>query len=79
MGKCSTTHRMKSDHIRSFWSVFSHIWTEYAEIRSISPYSVEIRENTVQKNSALGYFSRSDCQVLNEKMIFKSTNIKINL
>ena len=32
-----------------FWSVFSHIRSEYGEKRSISPYSVRIRENTYQK------------------------------
>ena len=33
--------------IRSFcWSVFSRIRTEYGKIRSISPYSVQMRENT---------------------------------
>ena len=43
-------HCVKSVQIRSFfWSVFSHIRTEYGEIRSISPYSVGIRENTDQK------------------------------
>ena len=40
----------KSVQIRSFfWSVFSRIWTEYGEILRISPYSVRMRENTVQK------------------------------
>ena len=32
-----------------FWSLFSHIRTEYGEIRSISLYSVRIRENADQK------------------------------
>ena len=27
-----------------FWSVFSRIWTECREMRSISPYSVRMRE-----------------------------------
>ena len=41
---------VKSDQIRSFfWSVFSSTRTEYGQIRSISPYSVRIRENTDQK------------------------------
>ena len=46
---------MKKDHcVKSvqtqgfFWSVFSRIRTEYGEIRSISPYSVRIRENRDQ-------------------------------
>ena len=34
-----------------FWSVFSRIRTECGEIRSISSYSVRMRENTDQKNS----------------------------
>ena len=42
-----------------FWSVFSHIRTEYGEMRSISPHSVWMRENTDQKNSEYGNFSRS--------------------
>ena len=42
-----------------FMSVFSCIRTEYREIRSISPYLVQMRENTDQKNSEYGYFSRS--------------------
>ena len=40
-------HCVKSVQIRSFfWSVFSRIQTEYREIRSISLYSVRMRENT---------------------------------
>ena len=41
-----------------FWSV-SRIWTEYREIVCIFPYSVEMRENTDQKNSEYGHFSSS--------------------
>ena len=37
------------------------IRTEYGEIRSISPYSVRIRENTDQKNSEYGHILRSVC------------------
>ena len=40
-----------------FWSVFSHICTEYGEILHISPYSVRMRENTNQNNSKYGHFS----------------------
>ena len=43
-----------------FWYVFSRIWTEYGEILRISPHSVQMRENTDQKNSEYGHFSRSD-------------------
>ena len=43
-------HCVKTVQIRSiFWSVFSRIRTKYGEIRSISPYSVRMRENTDQK------------------------------
>ena len=42
-----------------FWSALSRIWTEYGEIRSIFPYSVEMRENTDQNKSEYGYFLRS--------------------
>ena len=34
-----------SDGIRRDTSAFSRIWTEYGEIRSISPYSVRMQEN----------------------------------
>ena len=41
---------VKSVHIRSFfWSLFSCIWTEYGHLRSKSPYSVQIQDNTDQK------------------------------
>ena len=44
------SHCVKSFQIRRFfWSVFSAIWTEYGDLRSKSPYSVRIRENTDQK------------------------------
>ena len=33
-----------------FWSIFSLIWIEYGEILRISPYSVQMRENTDPKN-----------------------------
>ena len=39
-----------------FWSVFSSIWTEYGEIRSISPYSVRMRDNTDQKTPNMDTF-----------------------
>ena len=45
-----SNHCVKSVKIRRFfWSVFSHTRTEYGEIRSISPHSIRIRENTQQK------------------------------
>ena len=48
----------KCPYSEFFWSVFSLIRTEYGEIRSIFPYSVRMRENTDQKNSKYGHFSR---------------------
>ena len=39
-------------------SIFPYL-TECGEIQSISLYSVRMRENTIQKNSECGYFSRS--------------------
>ena len=59
---CNTLRR-KCPYSEFFWSVFSRIRTEYGEIRSVSPYSVQMRENTDQKNSKYGYFSRSDILV----------------
>ena len=43
-------HCMKSVQIRKFfWSVFSCIRTEYGDLQSKSPYSVQIQQNTDQK------------------------------
>ena len=43
-------HCVTSVQIRSFsWSVFSCIWTEYVDLLRKSPYSVQIRESTDQK------------------------------
>ena len=39
--------------------MFFRIWTEYGEIRSISPYSLRMREKKDQNNSEYGHFSRS--------------------
>ena len=39
--------------------MFSCIRTKYRGRRSISPYSVQMRENTDQNNSEYGLFSRS--------------------
>ena len=53
------TLRKKCLHSELFWSVFSRIWTEYGEIRPISPYSVRMPGNTDQNNSEYKHFSRS--------------------
>ena len=43
-------HYLKYVQIRSyFWSGFSCIRPEYGDLRSKSPYSVRIQENTDQK------------------------------
>ena len=36
-----------------FWSVFSHIWTEYGEILPISPYSVRMRKKIRTRKSTI--------------------------
>ena len=51
--------RKKCPYSESFWSAFSRIWTEYEEIRSISPYTVRMRGNADQNNSEYGHFSHS--------------------
>ena len=51
--------RKKCPYSELFWSVFSRIRTEYGEILRISPYSVQMRENTDQNNSEYGHFLRS--------------------
>ena len=54
------TLRKKCPYSELFWSAFSRIRTEYGEMRSISPYSVRMRENADQNNSEDGYSLRSD-------------------
>ena len=51
--------REKCLYSELFWSAFSRIWTEYGEIRSISPYSVRMRENRDQNHTEYGHFSCS--------------------
>ena len=54
----------KSLYSEFSWSVFCRIRTEYGEIQSTSPYSVQMQENTGQKNYEYGLFSRSDRYIL---------------
>ena len=42
-----------------YWSVLSHIRTDYGEKLRISPYSVRMRENADQNNFKYGHFLRS--------------------
>ena len=55
----SFTLREKCPYSEFFWSAFSRIWTEYGEIRSITSYSVQMRENTDPENSEYEHFSWS--------------------
>ena len=55
--KCNTARKISKYNL--FWSVFSRIWTEYGDFRSKSPYSLQIRENTDQRNSVFGQCIRS--------------------
>ena len=50
------TLREKCPYSELLWSVFSRIGTECGEILHISPYSVQMRENTDQSNSEYGHF-----------------------
>ena len=51
--------RKKCPYSELLWSAFFHIRTEYGEIQSISPYSVQMRKKTDQNNSEYEHFSRS--------------------
>ena len=48
--------RKKCPYSELFWSVFSRIRTEYGEMRSTSPYSVRMGENTDENNSEYEHF-----------------------
>ena len=48
--------REKCPYLELFWSTFSCVRTEYGEILCISPYSVQMLENTDQNNSEYGHF-----------------------
>ena len=58
-GNCQTLHE-KCPYPEFFWSSFSRIQTEYGKILRISLFSVQMEENTSQKTSKYGYFSRSE-------------------
>ena len=57
-----------------FYSAFSPIRTEYGEIRTVCPNSVQIRENAEQNNSKFGNFSQSDCLLKNAIFSIKTVN-----
>ena len=58
----SFVHEFKKHHVRNvqkwsfFWFLLSHIRMEYGYLRSKSPYSVQITENTDQENLYLDTF-----------------------
>ena len=66
----------KCPYSEFFWSIFLRILTEYGETRSISPYSVQIWENTDQKNSEYGHFSH---KVTINTLVHKVQNGHTNL
>ena len=69
--------RKKCPYSELFWSVFSHIWTESGEIRSISPYSIRMRENADQNNSEHGHFSRSDSDMLTGNLFTMARRVPV--
>ena len=71
----------KCPYSEFFWSVFSRIRTGHGEIRSISPYSVRIRETMDQKNSKYGHFTewRSEFEIQQKLMVvYRLAKIYIN-
>ena len=52
--------RNKCPYSQLFSSTFSYIRTEYGEIPSISPYSVQMQENADQNNSEYEHLLRSE-------------------
>ena len=55
--KSCDTHSRKNVLIwSSFWSVFSRIWTKYGDLLRVSPYLVQIKENTDQKKLCIWTF-----------------------
>ena len=52
--------RKKCLYWELLWSVFSRIWIEYGEIRSISLYSVRMPKITDQNNSEYERFAHQE-------------------
>ena len=63
--------REKCTYLELIWSVFSRVWSEYREIRNISPYLVRMREYTDQNSSKYRYLLGSDIGKKILKLIFK--------
>ena len=66
--------------IRSFLARISHIWIRNGEIFRISPYSVQMWENSGQNNSKYGQFSRSvrDKDILTLNSLIPQLNSDLN-
>ena len=62
--------REKCMYSKFFWSVFSRIRTEYGEIRSISPYSVRLREKIWMRT----LFTQCDVSLLSYNACLKRFN-----
>ena len=60
----------KCPYSELFWAAFSRIRIEYGEIQSISPYSVQMRENADQNNSEHSSFSDNTLR----KILIESTS-----
>ena len=63
--KTTSLHK-KCGYSVFFWFVFPRIRTEYGEILHASPYSVQMQDNTDQKNSQYKHFLRSVLVLLTE-------------
>ena len=57
-----------------FWSVFSRIRTEYGNLQSKYPYSVQIRENTDHKNTQYRHFLRSKTHYIRSLFCLSKVN-----
>ena len=75
--RLSNTLLKKCPYSELFWPEFFRIWTEYGEIRSISPYSVWMRKNEDQKNSEYGHFLR--CDTLSLKFCYLKIILHLSL
>ena len=74
-------HCMKSVRIRSYFGRIFCIRTEYRKILSISPYTVQMRENTDQNNSEYGHFLCCECMLglWTCFVLFRKVRISLNL
>ena len=57
------------------------LWSAFSRMRSVSLYSAQMRENTYQKNSENGHFSRSvkniNVLTIRLKMEYNTNNISL--